>query len=197
MSYIASASTPQSPAPAYGFICPPLWLIGMTIMWIPLRPVGDAVDAEKAQRLEEMLVILRRTELKYAKRYGTEVRQEVYLVVLRVFSSTGLDHCHCGGRVEEKAQRLEEMLVILRKEVHMVVLRVLSSTLLDHYRCGGRVDEMAQRLEEMLVILRKTELKYAKTCTWSFCGFSLLLFLIIIVAVVVSTRWRKGSKRCL
>ncbi|TYJ55217.1 hypothetical protein B9479_004047 [Cryptococcus floricola] len=52
----------------YGFICPLLWLIGMSIMWIPLRPVEDEVDAEKAQKLEEMIVILRKTELKYAKR---------------------------------------------------------------------------------------------------------------------------------
>ncbi|TYJ51607.1 hypothetical protein B9479_007810 [Cryptococcus floricola] len=52
----------------YGFSCPLLWLIGMSIMWIPLRPVEDEVDAEKAQRLEEVMVILRRTELKYAKR---------------------------------------------------------------------------------------------------------------------------------
>ncbi|ODN83285.1 hypothetical protein L202_01456 [Cryptococcus amylolentus CBS 6039] len=52
----------------YGFVCPLLWLIGMTILWIPLRPVEDEVDPERAQKLEEMIEILRRTELKYAKR---------------------------------------------------------------------------------------------------------------------------------
>ncbi|TYJ51155.1 hypothetical protein B9479_008290, partial [Cryptococcus floricola] len=51
----------------YGFVCPLLWVIGMTLMWIPLAPVEEEADAEKAQRLEEMMVILRRTELKYAK----------------------------------------------------------------------------------------------------------------------------------
>ncbi|ODO10701.1 hypothetical protein I350_01298 [Cryptococcus amylolentus CBS 6273] len=42
------------------FMCPLLWLIGMTItsMWIPLRPVEDEVDPEKARKLEEMIVIL-------------------------------------------------------------------------------------------------------------------------------------------
>ncbi|ODN83099.1 hypothetical protein L202_01311 [Cryptococcus amylolentus CBS 6039] len=41
-------------------MCPLLWLIGMTItsMWIPLRPVEDEVDPEKARKLEEMIVIL-------------------------------------------------------------------------------------------------------------------------------------------
>ncbi|ODN97892.1 hypothetical protein I350_07527 [Cryptococcus amylolentus CBS 6273] len=52
----------------YGFVCPLLWLIGMFILCIPLRPVEDETDAERAQKLEEMIVILRKTELKYAKR---------------------------------------------------------------------------------------------------------------------------------
>ncbi|WVQ63593.1 uncharacterized protein L199_001746 [Kwoniella botswanensis] len=57
----------------WGWICPLLWIIGMCIMWIPLKPVEEESDPEKAQKLEEMIVILRKTEMKYAKRcaYGT------------------------------------------------------------------------------------------------------------------------------
>ncbi|WVF67757.1 hypothetical protein IAT40_002517 [Kwoniella sp. CBS 6097] len=52
----------------WGFLCPLLWFIGMCIMWIPLKPIEEERDAEKAQKLEEMIVILRETELKYAKK---------------------------------------------------------------------------------------------------------------------------------
>ncbi|WVQ95323.1 hypothetical protein IAU59_002419 [Kwoniella sp. CBS 9459] len=52
----------------WGFLCPFLWFIGMCIMWIPLKPIEEERDAEKAQTLEEMIVILRETELKYAKK---------------------------------------------------------------------------------------------------------------------------------
>ncbi|WVQ86103.1 hypothetical protein IAT38_008271 [Cryptococcus sp. DSM 104549] len=52
----------------WGFLCPLLWLIGMCILWIPLKPIEEERDPEKAQKLEEMIVILRRTELKYARR---------------------------------------------------------------------------------------------------------------------------------
>ncbi|WRT70832.1 uncharacterized protein IL334_007831 [Kwoniella shivajii] len=52
----------------WGFLCPLLWLIGMCILWIPLKPIEEEGDPEKAQKLEEMIVILRKTELKYAKR---------------------------------------------------------------------------------------------------------------------------------
>ncbi|WVQ74226.1 hypothetical protein IAR50_003822 [Cryptococcus sp. DSM 104548] len=52
----------------YGFLCPLLWLIGMAIMCIPLSPVEEEVDPERAQKLDEMIVILRKCELKYARR---------------------------------------------------------------------------------------------------------------------------------
>ncbi|OCF45504.1 hypothetical protein I317_00405 [Kwoniella heveanensis CBS 569] len=52
----------------WGFVCPLLWFIGMCIMWIPLKPIEEERDPEKAQKLEEMIVILRETELKYAKK---------------------------------------------------------------------------------------------------------------------------------
>ncbi|OCF78940.1 hypothetical protein I204_00884 [Kwoniella mangroviensis CBS 8886] len=57
----------------WGWICPLLWIIGMCIMWIPLKPIEEESDPEKAQKLEEMIVILRKAEMKYAKRcaYGT------------------------------------------------------------------------------------------------------------------------------
>ncbi|WVW80569.1 hypothetical protein I302_102555 [Kwoniella bestiolae CBS 10118] len=57
----------------WGWVCPLLWFIGMCIIWIPLKPLEEESDPEKAQKLEEMIVILRKTELKYAKRcaYGT------------------------------------------------------------------------------------------------------------------------------
>ncbi|WWC98277.1 hypothetical protein V866_005168 [Kwoniella sp. B9012] len=57
----------------WGWICPLLWIIGMCIMWIPLKPVEEERDPKKAQKLEEMIVILRKTEMIYAKRcaYGT------------------------------------------------------------------------------------------------------------------------------
>ncbi|KAL0252475.1 hypothetical protein I308_101867 [Cryptococcus tetragattii IND107] len=52
----------------WGFLCPLLWFIGMTILWIPLKSTEEEHDPEKAQKLEEMIVILRKTELKYARR---------------------------------------------------------------------------------------------------------------------------------
>ncbi|ODN72683.1 hypothetical protein L202_08122 [Cryptococcus amylolentus CBS 6039] len=48
--------------------------------------------------------------------------------------------------------------------------------------------ERAQKLEEMIEIFRRTELKYAKRCTWAFCGVSLLVALMIVIAMVVSAR---------
>ncbi|ODN72692.1 hypothetical protein L202_08131 [Cryptococcus amylolentus CBS 6039] len=44
--------------------------------------------------------------------------------------------------------------------------------------------EKAKKLEETIVILRKTELRYAKRCTWAFCGFFLQLALTIVIAEV-------------
>ncbi|WVR09757.1 hypothetical protein IAU60_006833 [Kwoniella sp. DSM 27419] len=52
----------------WGFLCPLLWFLGMCILWIPLRPVEEELDLERAQKIQEMITILRRTELKYAKR---------------------------------------------------------------------------------------------------------------------------------
>ncbi|WWC72679.1 uncharacterized protein I206_106643 [Kwoniella pini CBS 10737] len=52
----------------WGWCCPLLWFIGMCIIWIPLKPVEEEADPEKAQKLDEMIIILREAELKYAKR---------------------------------------------------------------------------------------------------------------------------------
>ncbi|ORY28033.1 hypothetical protein BCR39DRAFT_446188, partial [Naematelia encephala] len=51
----------------WGWVCPLFWAVGMCILWIPLKPIEEEQDVEKAQKLEEMLVILRKTELKYAR----------------------------------------------------------------------------------------------------------------------------------
>ncbi|WWC92440.1 uncharacterized protein L201_007398 [Kwoniella dendrophila CBS 6074] len=57
----------------WGWLCPLLWIIGMFILWIPLKPIEEESDPEKAQKLEEMIVILRKTEVRYARKcaYGT------------------------------------------------------------------------------------------------------------------------------
>ncbi|OXM76446.1 hypothetical protein C364_05902 [Cryptococcus neoformans Bt63] len=77
----------------WGFLCPLLWFIGMTLMWIPLKSTEEEHDPEKAQKLEEMIVILRKTELKYAKRCawafsGFSVMLIVLAVVVIAWSTT-------------------------------------------------------------------------------------------------------------
>ncbi|OXG46160.1 hypothetical protein J010_05888 [Cryptococcus neoformans] len=77
----------------WGFLRPLLWFIGMTIMWIPLKSTEEEHDPEKAQKLEEMIVILRKTELKYAKRCawafsGFSVMLIVLVVVVIAWSTT-------------------------------------------------------------------------------------------------------------
>ncbi|OXC70183.1 hypothetical protein AYX13_01092 [Cryptococcus neoformans] len=77
----------------WGFLCPLLWFIGMIIMWIPLKSTEEEHDPEKAQKLEEMIVILRKTELKYAKRCawafsGFSVMLIVLVVVVIAWSTT-------------------------------------------------------------------------------------------------------------
>ncbi|WVO20058.1 uncharacterized protein IAS62_001348 [Cryptococcus decagattii] len=69
----------------WGFLCPLLWFIGMTILWIPLKSTEEEHDPEKAQKLEEMIVILRKTELKYARRCAWAFGGfSIFLVVLIV-----------------------------------------------------------------------------------------------------------------
>ncbi|ORX40828.1 hypothetical protein BD324DRAFT_647734 [Kockovaella imperatae] len=55
----------------WGWLCPLLWGVGMTILWVPLH-TEDEEDPEKAQRMRELCDIVRETEVKYAKRclYG-------------------------------------------------------------------------------------------------------------------------------
>ncbi|EAL21826.1 hypothetical protein CNBC5270 [Cryptococcus deneoformans B-3501A] len=77
----------------WGFLCPLLWFIGMTIMWIPLKSTEEEHDPEKAQKLEEMIVILRKTELKYAKKCawafsGLSITLIVLIVVVIAWSTT-------------------------------------------------------------------------------------------------------------
>ncbi|KIR30214.1 hypothetical protein I307_00295 [Cryptococcus deuterogattii 99/473] len=48
----------------WGFLCPLLWFIGMTILWIPLKSTEEGDDPEKAQKLEEMIVILRKSAVR-------------------------------------------------------------------------------------------------------------------------------------
>ncbi|CAD6586969.1 MAG: hypothetical protein TREMPRED_004614 [Tremellales sp. Tagirdzhanova-0007] len=43
----------------WGWVCPLLWAIGMTILWIPLKPLEEEHDPEKAQTMDEMIAILR------------------------------------------------------------------------------------------------------------------------------------------
>ncbi|CAK9779601.1 unnamed protein product [Cutaneotrichosporon oleaginosum] len=50
----------------WGFFFPPFWVIGMFILWSPLK--YDGADEEKKQTVVEMLSIVRETELKYARR---------------------------------------------------------------------------------------------------------------------------------
>ncbi|KAL7423078.1 hypothetical protein Q5752_002377 [Cryptotrichosporon argae] len=52
----------------WGFAFPLLWFIGMLILWIPLRPTDEEPGPESAQKLEEMIVIIRAAELRYARR---------------------------------------------------------------------------------------------------------------------------------
>nr|ODN82381.1 hypothetical protein L203_05475 [Cryptococcus depauperatus CBS 7841] len=65
------------------FFFPLIWFIGMCIIWMPLEPLQQEQDPEAAQKLDEMIAIIRKaslsfcnqcqltflqTELKYAKR---------------------------------------------------------------------------------------------------------------------------------
>nr|XP_031859537.1 uncharacterized protein CI109_004999 [Kwoniella shandongensis]KAA5526609.1 hypothetical protein CI109_004999 [Kwoniella shandongensis] len=52
----------------WGFLCPLFWIVGVMIMFIPLKAELPEEDPEKAQKLEEMITVLRKTEMKYAKR---------------------------------------------------------------------------------------------------------------------------------
>jgi hypothetical protein len=69
----------------------------MTRLWIPLRPLEEERDPEKAQKLEEMIAILRKVsilirqvadqkaEVKYAKRclYGVVAwTMAIFIIVL-------------------------------------------------------------------------------------------------------------------
>ncbi|XAO23089.1 hypothetical protein I312_101867 [Cryptococcus bacillisporus CA1280] len=57
----------------------------MTILWIPLKSTEEEHDPEKAQKLEEMIVILRKTELKYARRCARAFGGfSIFLIVLIV-----------------------------------------------------------------------------------------------------------------
>ncbi|KAK4688766.1 hypothetical protein P7C73_g1347, partial [Tremellales sp. Uapishka_1] len=69
---------------SWGFLCPLLWIIGFSIMWIPLTPLEPEQDAEKAQQLEEMIAILRVTELKYSKRCGISLAVLMALILVVV-----------------------------------------------------------------------------------------------------------------
>ncbi|WWC65287.1 uncharacterized protein I303_107904 [Kwoniella dejecticola CBS 10117] len=68
----------------WGWCCPLLWFLGMCILWIPLKPVVEEADPEKAQKLDEMIVILRETELKYAKRCAYSCLGFVLLIAVVV-----------------------------------------------------------------------------------------------------------------
>ncbi|TYJ51156.1 hypothetical protein B9479_008289, partial [Cryptococcus floricola] len=95
----------------YGFICPLLWLIGMTIKWIPLAPVEEEADAEKAQRLEEMMVILRpQTKTLWTYGFICPLLWLIGMAIIWIPLAPVEEEADA-----EKAQRLEEMLVILRR----------------------------------------------------------------------------------
>lgn len=62
-------------------------------MWIPLKSTEEEHGPEKAQKLEEMIVILRKTELKYAKKCawafsGLSITLIVLIVVVIAWSTT-------------------------------------------------------------------------------------------------------------
>ncbi|WVN89780.1 uncharacterized protein L203_105010 [Cryptococcus depauperatus CBS 7841] len=50
------------------FFFPLIWFIGMCIIWMPLEPLQQEQDPEAAQKLDEMIAIIRKAKLKYAKR---------------------------------------------------------------------------------------------------------------------------------
>ncbi|WOO82600.1 uncharacterized protein LOC62_04G006080 [Vanrija pseudolonga] len=52
----------------WGWLFPPLWLFGWMIICIPLTVQSSPSDMEKAPGLDDMVAIVRQTELKYARR---------------------------------------------------------------------------------------------------------------------------------
>ncbi|RXK41049.1 hypothetical protein M231_01680 [Tremella mesenterica] len=68
----------------YGFFCPLLWIIGTCILCIPLTPPEEETDPEKAQKVQEIITILRATELKYAKRCAYSLAAFVLLIAIIV-----------------------------------------------------------------------------------------------------------------
>ncbi|KAK8850665.1 hypothetical protein IAR55_004585 [Kwoniella newhampshirensis] len=54
----------------WGFLCPFFWLVGTIVLCVPLKDeeAEEEQDPEKAQKVQEMITIIRQTELRYAKR---------------------------------------------------------------------------------------------------------------------------------